>query len=341
MNFKQLEALIYVVRNGTFKKAAESLYFDSPVEEYTTPESIQYRIKQLEQDLGVSLYQKNRGSARVQLTREGQIFLKEAVDVYQRMLEWKGIFLENHDRTLTFATTQAVLIHRLLDPLKKFRELHPKTTVCALNSTDHEELERSMLEGKLDFAFATRPPDSPSLEYVLWKRSRYVLVTPKNHRLATRPAVALSELTEEPLVALTPDARGDRDTIGNEFNRIGCKKPNIVMEASNSEIITAYVEAGVGVAIISETNMLNQRRDVKSIPITDLKNKSEIGLLTRRAQYISWSTREFLNLVDPLFSQWLEEREARGAENEEVEEELPPPTAREKMKSTMKRTVQS
>jgi DNA-binding transcriptional LysR family regulator len=339
MNFKQLEALIYVVRNGTFKKAAESLYFDSPVDEYTTPESIQYRIKQLEQDLGVSLYQKNRGSARVQLTREGQVFLKEAVDVYQRMNEWKGIFLENQDRNLTFATTQAVLIHRLLDPLKKFREMHPKTVVSAQNSSDNEELERALIEGKLDFAFATRPPDSQSLEYVLWKRTRLVLITPKNHRLATRQSVSITELVQEPLVVLNPDARGDRDTIGNEFLRIGCPKPNIVVETSNSEIIVAYVEAGLGVSIISETSMLNQKRDVKAIPISDIKNKSEIGLLTRRAQYISWSTREFLSLVDPLFAQWIAERETRKDIEEEPEEELEL-TPKEKMQERMKRASQ-
>ncbi|MGF1572170.1 MAG: LysR family transcriptional regulator [Sumerlaeia bacterium] len=321
MNFKQLEALIYVVRNGTFKKAAESLYFDSPVDEYTTPESIQYRIKQLEQDLGVSLYHKNRGSARVQLTREGQIFLKEAVDVYQRMTEWKGIFLEKQDRTLTFATTQAVLIHRLLDPLKKFRELHPKTVVSALNSPDHEELERSLIEGKLDFGFATRPPDSQSLEYILWKRSKYVLITPKNHKFANRPAVSLTELTQEPLIVLNPDARGDRDTIGTEFSRIGCTKPNIVLETSNSEIIVAYVEAGLGVSITSETSLINQKRDVRTIQISDLKKKSEIGLLTRRAQYISWATREFLSLVDPTFAQWLTERDTRKESETDMEEE--------------------
>ena len=333
MNFKQLEALIYVARNGTFKKAAESLYFASPGDEYITPESIQYRIKQLEQDLGVTLYRKRRGSARVQLTREGQLFLNEAVDVYQRMCEWKGIFLESQEGALTFATTQAVLIHRLLPPIKKFLEIHPKICMRVLNCPDDTELERSLIEGKLDFAFATRPPDSQELEYVFWKRSAMVLVTPKDHKFAKRKSISLAELVDEPLVVLNPDVRGDRDLLNREFLRIGAQRPNIVMETSNSEIITAYVEAGVGLGIISETSTINQRREINVVQITDLMNKSEVGLLTRRGQYLSWRAREFLSLTDPAFEQWLIARESgNGAAPEE--EKLPEvPTLKRRSKS--------
>lgn len=319
MNFKQLEAIIYVARHGTFRKAAETLYFDSHEDEYITPESIQYRLKQLETELGVSLYRKRRGSSRVQLTREGQLFLREAVDVYQRMSEWQGLFLDSGDKTLTFATTQAVIIHRLIPAISNFRQSHPTARMRILNLGD-EAIESQLLSGQLDFAFAVRSPDSPELEYILWRRSRLALVTPRNHPLGNRSSVTLKDFVKEPLVVLNPDVRGDRDTLNRAFLRAGESKPNIVMETSNSEIIAAMVEAGIGLGIMSDISMSNQPRAVSAVPISDLKSESEVGLLIRKGQYLNWHTREFLSTLDPFFKKWIDKNIGpQDPKNEEFE----------------------
>jgi len=321
MNYKQLEALIYVARHGTFKKAAESLYFELSGEDYVTPESIQYRLKQLEQDLGVSLYQKRRGSSRVQLTREGQLFLSEAVDVYQRMSEWQTRFLDEGEGMLTIASTQAVIIHRLLPAIKKFREQNPQTVIRALN-LDDENTEKAVFEGRVDLAFSVRPPDSESLEYVLWKRSHLVVVLPLGHKLGRRDEVELKDLVEDNLIVLNPDIRGDRDMLNRSFMDSGCAKPNIAIETSNSEMITAMVEAGLGLGIMSNTSMANQSRQVTSVPIKDLNYKSEVGLLVRRGQFIGWRARSFLTELDPIFEQWLQSRELPEGEEQPEQEEL-------------------
>lgn len=309
MNYKQLEAIVYVARHGTFRKAAETLYFDSPEDEYITPESIQYRLKQLEAELGVTVYRKRRGSSRVQLTREGQLFLREAVEVYQRMREWQGLFLESGGNSLTFASTQAVIIHRLIPAISSFRKAHPKARLRILNLLD-EAIESELLSGQLDFAFAVRSPDSPDLEYILWRKSKLVLVTPKNHPLCSQKQVRLKDLVNEPLVVLNPDIRGDRDTLNRAFLRAGEPKPNIVIETSNSEIITAMVEAGVGLGIMSDTSMNNQPRELCAVPVADLRSESEVGLLIRRGQYLNWHTREFLSILDPFFKKWISENAA-------------------------------
>lgn len=319
MNYKQLEAIVYLARHGTFRKAAETLYFDSPEDGYITPESIQYRLKQLEAELGVSLYRKRRGSSRVQLTREGQLFLREAVDVYQRMREWNGLFLETRHSILTFGTTQAVIIHRLIPTIGEFRKGNPQVRLRILNLSD-EALETDVLSGKLDFAFAVRTPDSSDLEYVLWKRSRLVLITPKNHPLGKRSEIQLRDLVTEPLIVLNPDVRGDRDTINRAFLRAGEAQPNIVIEASNSEIIAAMVEAGLGLGITSATSMTNQPRALCSVPVVDLTSESEVGLLIRRGQYLNMHTRKFLSMLDPFFEKWVSEH-AEMPEDEDPEEE--------------------
>jgi DNA-binding transcriptional LysR family regulator len=320
MQYKQLEALIYVARKGTFKQAAEDLYFDSPGEDYITPESIQYRIKQLEQELGVSLYQKRQGSARVQLTREGKVFLREALEIYQRMSHWRNMFAESDKSRLTIAATQAVIIHRLLDTVAEFRKKFPTTRLRMLNASA-EQAEALVLEGETDFAFSTRKPDRAELTYILWKKSRMVALVPPQHALSRQKALKLTDLTGEPLILLEPDLRGDRDLIDTSMHRAGLSKPNIALEVSNSEIISAYVESGLGVGIIAETSMEKQRRKVVAIPILDIPEKSEVGLLVRTGQYLPHRTREFLTMLDPIFGEWLKEHDIQESRQEEEEPE--------------------
>ncbi len=316
MNYKQLQALIYVARHRTFKKAAEALYFESPTEEYVTPESIQYRIKQLEAEINVSLYRKRQGSSTVLLTREGLIFLKEAIEVFQRMREWRGMFFDGKGGNVTFAATQTVLIHRLVDPIKLYRQKNPTVSLTALNAPA-EVVETMVGEGTIDFGISTRRPDVPELEYVLWKKSRMVMIAPPGHPLAKRREISMKDLENEPLILLEPDVRGDRDLVDEALGRAGIKKPNIVMETSNSEVISAYVEAGVGVGIVAETATLRQRRRLVAVEIKDLVKKSEVGLLVREGQYLPPRVRNFIALLDPIFEEWLKTKEALGMESTE------------------------
>ncbi|MEQ8820647.1 MAG: LysR substrate-binding domain-containing protein [Sumerlaeia bacterium] len=319
MNYKQLEALIYVTRNGTFKQAAESLYFDSSGEEYITPESIQYRIKQLEQELGVSLYRKRQGSSRVLLTREGQLFLREALEVFSRMSEWRSMFLESEKGRLTFATTQTVLIHRMVDAIREFHTRHPNVRVQALNATA-AEMENLVGEGRIDFGISTRQPETGELEYVPWKKSPMVLVLPKGHALSGRRDVSLMEIADHPLILLEPEMRGDRELVDESFRKAGIKRPNVVIETSNSEVILTYVEAGIGVSVIAETNLANTRREVDFVRLDPkVIGKTEVGLLVREGQFLSFRAREFLTFLDPSFRDWLAERDVR-MEREAIEE---------------------
>jgi len=322
VNYKQLEALIYVTRHNTFKQAAEALYFDSSGEEYITPESIQYRIKQLEQELGVSLYRKRQGSSRVLLTREGQLFMREAMEVYQRMQEWKGMFLESDRGWLTFATTQAVLIHRMVDAIAAFHARRPQVRVRVVNATA-AEMEAMVAEGRIDFGISTRRPELSELDYVLWKRTPMVLITPAGHPLASRQGVTLTEIADYPLVLLEPEIRGDRELVDEAFRRAGVRQPNVVLETSNSEIITAYVEAGIGVSIVAETSVLRLRRKVDVVPLGDQVGKTEVGLLVREGQYLPARVREFLAQLDPKLRDWLAERDTRLASDTEEKDPRP------------------
>lgn len=315
MNYKQLEALIYVSRCGTFKQAAETLYFESSGEDFITPESMQYRIKQLEQELGVSLYRKRQGSTRVLLTREGQLFLPEALEIYQRMSDWKGLFLESGGGVLTISTTQAVLIHRLGEAVAAFRKSHPDVKLRLVNAPARST-EALVAEGQVDFGISTRPPEQADLEYFVWRETPMVLVAPVGHPLAKRESATLAEIAEHPLLLLEPEIRGDRELVDEAFRKAGLKRPNVVLEASNSEILLAYVEMGIGVTIAAETSLARQARKLARVPISTPIGRTETGLLLRVGQYLPQRVRAFLKALDPKFDEWLAERDKRLEQQE-------------------------
>lgn len=310
MNDKQLQALIAVNQFGTFKKAAENLYFESPGEEYITPESIQYRLKQLEQELGVTLYRKRQGSAQVTLTREGQLFLKEAIEIYHRIREWRNLLLESPQGSLSIASTQAVMLNRLPETILEYHRLFPDvrvTLVCA----GAPEMELMVARGSIDLALSTRPPENSDLDYLPWKKSELVLVTPKGHPLTKLKAATIQEVAKYPIIMLANQLRGDREIVDEAFRRAGIRTPNIVLEASDSAVILNYVELGIGIAIVSETNLIRSRRKVDQVPLEVPLGRSEVGLLVREGQYLPSRVSEFLKVLDPIFEPWLKEREDR------------------------------
>lgn len=323
MNIKLIEALVYVHRHGTFKKAAEALYFESDGKEYVTPESIQYRMKQLGEELGVEIYVKKQGSSTVRITREGILFLKEALDVYQRMLEWREVFVDGPGGLLAFATTQAVLINRLHEVVAKYHELHPDVTIRAHNASS-PDMERMVADGRVDFAISTRPPSDSDLEYVHWMQTDLVVVARKGHPLLKKPKVSLAELAQHPLVLLEPEPHGDREKLDQAFRQRGLRVPRAVFESSNSEILFNYVESGMGVTVTSSTNLLRNRREVGSVAFAEPMGKSEVGLLVRRGQFHPARARNFIRLLGPKFEEWIAQQDQRG---DETSSEAPLPKA--------------
>lgn len=71
MNLAQLEAVVWLSRLGNFRKAAKRLGITQP--------AISLRIRQIERELGVTLFK--RGTTSTQLTESGRQLVVYAVDI--------------------------------------------------------------------------------------------------------------------------------------------------------------------------------------------------------------------------------------------------------------------
>ncbi len=313
MNEKQLEALIYLSRNQNFTKAAEILYFDSDEDDYMTPETLQYRIKSLEEELGVRLYKRQKGVNRVTLTREGNLFLKEALSVYQQMKQWRLLFTESEHYQFSFAATELVILHRLPEIMVKFHKLFPNSKI-EMRSAAPEEVEYLVRRGEVDFGLGTHSPDDQELEYKVWKKSKLCVVTPKGHELTRKLNVTLEDIAQYPLILLShdPSRRDDRARVDMAFRREQVNHTEkIIMITSNSEIVNCYVETGIGIGIVPETALINTKRNIDIVDVGNIFGTTEVGILVRDDKVITTAMKELFLLLDPKFDDWMKKRADR------------------------------
>ena len=71
MNIVNVETFLSVVRNQSISLAAQELYISQP--------TVSARLRQLEEDLGITLIHRRKGVRSIELTPEGVKFTKEEI----------------------------------------------------------------------------------------------------------------------------------------------------------------------------------------------------------------------------------------------------------------------
>lgn len=85
MTFLEIEAFLKIAQCGSFSAAAEKLYITQP--------ALGRRIRALEEELGYSLFIRNKGVRHVELTRQGRAF----VGIAHR---WQALWNETQEEAL-------------------------------------------------------------------------------------------------------------------------------------------------------------------------------------------------------------------------------------------------
>lgn len=154
MNFKQYEAFYWIGRLGSFRAAAKHLGASQP--------AISTRIQELEEALGVKLFERVQRSAR--LTAKGQELMGYAAqlmalstDVQQRVGTRE--VLSGHVR---FGATNAHAMTWLPELLRRVARTHPGVTVELAIDTS-EALRGALEKGSVDLAVLAGPIDARKL----------------------------------------------------------------------------------------------------------------------------------------------------------------------------------
>lgn len=154
MTYEQVETFIAIVTTGNVTKASEALY--------VTQSTVSTRIQQLESELGVQLFLRQRGKRRVELTHHGEAFVPMA----ERWAAlWKNtLALRSREecQVLTVASVDVVNLFALAPLFNEQIAWHPELRLDI--RTHHSEEIHALVEKRTaDVGFVYRNVSFPNV----------------------------------------------------------------------------------------------------------------------------------------------------------------------------------
>jgi LysR family transcriptional regulator, putative pyruvate carboxylase regulator len=289
METEQLKGFIAVASEKSFSKAARKVY--------RTQSAVSLRIKALENELGVRLF--DRTGRKTTLTKDGAILL-ELVSPLMRDIETLGRrFGERrgapNQGELRIATHEPIIAHLLPAPLKTFRKQYPDVKVIILRK-DKAEILASVLRGDVDLGISSLKKAPPSIAYQVIGRYNRLLVAPKDSSLARKKTISLKDLAEYPLL-LPPVDTSTRKIVDQAFRDKGLDY-KLALEASGRQAIKSYIEMGFGISVLNESVI--SAEDKKKFFIADASKffgSSERGIIRRKSKHLSKFALDFIELL--------------------------------------------
>ena len=243
MDFKQIEAFVNVVRYKSFSKAADATFFTQP--------TISTHIRNLEKELGVKLL--DRKSRTVEMTPQGNQFYKYAVEMINaRSLAIDAINagVENLSGILEIQTSSIPGVTFLPGLLAGFRNEHDGVQYY-VSVSDTQTVVDNISERIGEIGFVGEDVSSSAIECVKVASDRSVLISPLSSGIGHD--VSLSEVTKHPFI-WRETGSATRKSFEKAALEAGFEKDAFEVAAlvDDMDAIVRSVEAGLGVAIISE-----------------------------------------------------------------------------------------
>lgn len=287
MNLFYLRYFVILARVKHYTRAAEQLCITQP--------SLSHAISQLENELGVPLFEKS--GRNTTLTRFGEEFLVCAehtlstldagVSSIRKSARGEGLIRLGFLRTLGVE-----FIPRLAAGfLKKNAELD-------IHFTFHTGVTQHLLEGlaarKYDLIFCSEPLEKENLTVIPIQKQDLVLITPKDHPLASRNDIDLEETLLYPHIFFDKSS-GIRNVVDRMFSQIG-RQPEIAYETEEDQVIAGLVAQKFGIALVPYMDLL-LKLDVKILSIRSPSCERAIFMINDNRIYMPPAVKRFREFV--------------------------------------------
>ncbi|MGE0281560.1 MAG: LysR family transcriptional regulator [Rhizobiaceae bacterium] len=288
---RQLQYFVAVAEQGTVSGAAQALSISQS--------SVTESIKELEADLGVSLF--DRHPRGLTITHKGHQFLRHATKILTDVSDARRTFAgqqESRNGSLHLGVTSLVAGYVLSDLLARYRRAFPAIEVSAIEDNG-DYLEHLLVGGELDVAvmIISNLRDRMALQAEIIEVSPYRLWLPIGHRLAGEDSISLRDLVSEPLIMLTIDEI--EENTGKLLTALGTR-PHVAFRTRSVEAVRSLVATGAGIALLPdlvyrpwslEGDRIESRDISGSLPVV------QVGMVWRRGSGLTQTARDFIGIA--------------------------------------------
>lgn len=288
MNLRDLKYLVAVADSHHFGHAAERCFVSQP--------TLSGQIKKLEQELGVTLFERTKRS--VLSTPLGETIVAQARQVLEQAETLKRIARAHQDplvgplRLGAIPTLSPYLMPLILKPLKK---QYPQIKLVLT-----EELTDTLLtrlgKHELDAALIATPVDNPAFETLPLFEEPFWLVHPRSHPLAGKKTIIQSDLDSADLLLLAEGhCLAEQAMAVCHIHERSVQGDMADLRAASLETLLQLVSAGLGSTLLPALALKSSAARDRSLMTRPLKLQDtyrQVSLVYRR----SFSRREVLEV---------------------------------------------
>lgn len=286
MNFLYLRAYYTVATERSFTRAAQMLN--------VSQSTLSSQVKALEESYGIRLL--DRRGRNVYPTDIGQALLVQCRDLLRQEEAIDELLNQSQKMRAGQLKIGADGPKHVVPVLKKFMDLHPNYKV-SLSSTYSQKVAKDLLDYETDVAIVAME-GAPHEQLYVEPLMTYSLVAfvPRNHRLAKKGVMELSDFASERLIIREPVSKVRR-LLMRSLERAGVVLQKHFIEMNSREAALEAVAAGMGVSVMGEIEFPRQDRRCVELKINDPELRFTEVVACRKNRKDTPSIKEFFRLA--------------------------------------------
>ncbi|RVG22101.1 LysR family transcriptional regulator [Sinorhizobium meliloti] len=272
MDLRHLRYAVAAARNGSFSAAGHELNVRQPI--------ISKRIRELEDELGVFLFDRATSGAR--LTPTGEEFVlgaRRIIDAFQRLSERAKASGAGKTGRLVIGFYKSMSSGCFRVALKTFRSKFPGVEVELLEAS-YIELKAGVMSGTIDLAIVVGETGRTELlaSLPLWS-TQLVVALPEDHALAEKATIYWSELKGERFLLSHDDPGPDIRNVVLRHLAAPTDHPVVIMRQLSRESILAEVASAQGISLQCEGAHIAPKQGVILRPVHDGNGGIRLGYI--------------------------------------------------------------
>ncbi len=245
ITIQQLEALIHLVSERNFSRAAKKMFLTQP--------SLTKHIQKLEEAVNSRVV--NRENNGITLTPEGKVLhdIARKIVILRDDARDRIMKLQNPESGVILLCASTIPATYIMPRvLTAFKRAYPEIHTHIISTNSDEALEM-VSNGSCDIGFAGKKPQSRKLHHDAICHDQLALILPGSFPQAQKKTVTPEELFQIPFIVREKGSatretldRYLREHVGRDISGM-----NVVAELGSSEAIKEGIIAGLGASILS------------------------------------------------------------------------------------------
>lgn len=286
MNYKLLETFVVLAKTLNVTKAAEKLYMSQS--------AVSYRLKALEDELGVMLVERDRGFKNIKLTDQGKAFMSIALDWENINDKIKNFSSSTSKKTVSIGVVDSVNNYLFRNIYKEiFRNPNVQLTIKTLHT---DEIYEQVTARIIDVGFVLHNFPINQTEYKKILDEKMVLVT-RSKNMSNFKSIDIKELSPEKQIFLN---WGDQYLKWHNKHFPQGLKPKLVTDSTLLSFDILDQDSWLVVPLSAAISLIEKFRDIYIIPFAEDPPHRAIYMITNNTPLYSnrEAVEDFKTLVD-------------------------------------------